>query len=270
MSANPHQRKSISLNELFELRSKLREAFSISKKGEELLTPKNKNSPYYTSLKEDIFDKTQETISEGTLLKFFHDDQNRAYQLIKLEIINKYISNCFPATEKGIITHSGWNTSTNVSTPQWADYLKIPITGGLIKRIRCKVVTSSPYYRFGFKLLRKNGKLFGDGSIQSQDNNFVIHVGKNFLSDELFITSYHNGIRQRPDKYTGITPLHNRYEVELFIDPENFIHLLINGNGVFKIIVNKEIREQAYMLTWGDGNEYQLLIENIEFEFSDK
>ncbi len=270
MSTNPLQRKSIPLEELYALRNKLREAFSISKKGEELQTPKNKHSPYYTSLKEDISEKTTENISEGTLVKFFHDDIKRSYQLINLETIYKYVSSCFPAAEKGIITHSSWNTSTNVSTPQWADYLKIPITGGLIKRISCLVITSSPYYRFGFKLLRKNGKLFGDGSIQSQDNNFVIHVGKNFLSDELFITSYHNGIRQRPDKYTGIKPLNNQFEVELFIDPENFIQFSINEIEVFKIIINKEIREQTYLLTWGDGNEYQLLIENIKFEFSDK
>lgn len=165
------------------------------------------------------------------------------------------------------ITLENWNTSTNFSTPQWADYFKIPIENGFIKRVRCQIITTSEYYRFGFKLFRNNGKLFGDGSIQSMDNNFVIHIGKNFLSDELFITTYHNGILQRPDKSTNVKPLNNRIKIELFIDDENFLCLFLDGKGVFKIIINKEIREQIYMLAWGDVSEYQLSVENIEIEY---
>jgi hypothetical protein len=162
---------------------------------------------------------------------------------------------------------NNWYSSTNFSTPQWADFSKIPIESGLIKRVRCKITIASMYYRFGFKLFRRNGKLFGDGSIQSMDNNFVIHIGKNFLSDELFITTYINGIRQRPDKYTGIKPLNSNFTVELSIDDENFLKLIIDEKEVHKKIINKEIREQIYMLVWGDGNEYKLSSENIEIEY---
>ena len=90
----------------------------------------------------------------------------------------------------GIIKFKNWNAKTNVSTPQWADYFNIPLAKKLIKRITCQATSISQFYRIGFKLFRIDGKLFGDGSIQSQDNNFVIHLGKNFLSDELFITTY--------------------------------------------------------------------------------
>ena len=107
-------------------------------------------------------------------------------------------------------TLKNWTASANFSTPQWANYVKIPIERGFLERIRCQVITTSEYYRFGFKLFRKNGKLFGDGSIQSMDNNFVIHYGKNFLSNDLFITTYRNGILQRPDKYTDAKPSSNR------------------------------------------------------------
>jgi len=164
-------------------------------------------------------------------------------------------------------TLKDWSASANFSTPQWANYIKIPIEGGFIKRIRCQIITTSEYYRFGFKLFRKSGRLFGDGSIQSMDNNFVIHYGKNFLKDDLFITTYRNGIRQRPDKYNEAKPFDNHVNLELFIDDESILYLLLNGIEVFKLLINKEIREQIYMLAWGDGNEFQLKAENIEVEF---
>lgn len=179
-------------------------------------------------------------------------------------ILNKKHIN-FKKSEKKF-TIGNWNFSTNYSTPQWADFLMIPLEDGLIKRVKCNIKTTSEYYRFGFKLFRSKSKLFGDGSIQSMNNNFVIHVGKNSNSDELFITSYHNGIRQRKDKYTGIKPLNNKFEVLLYIDNEDFLYLFLNNKEVFKNVINKEIREQIYMLAWGDGNEYKICIENIEIE----
>jgi hypothetical protein len=160
-----------------------------------------------------------------------------------------------------------WNVVANHSTPQWANYIKIPTENGAIRRVGCQLITTSPYYRFGFKLFRATGRLFGDGSIQSMDNNFVIHIGKNFLSPELFVTTYFNGIRQRPDNYTEVKPLNDTIGVELFVDDENMLHLLLDGMEVFKKIINKEIRNQIYMLAWGDGNEFQLRVEKIEIEY---
>jgi len=91
MSINPQQRKVLSLEKLNTLRSKVCQAYSISNGGDELQIPKNKNSVYYSELKEDIFLKTKKKISEGTLLKFFHDDNNRSYQIIIISAIEEYI-----------------------------------------------------------------------------------------------------------------------------------------------------------------------------------
>jgi len=162
---------------------------------------------------------------------------------------------------------SNWNTSANFSTPQWASFHKIPTENGLIKRIQCQLVTISEYYRFGFKLFKTDGRLFGDGSIQSQDSNFLIHLGKNFLSPKLFITTYHNGIRQRPDKYTDATPQDYKIGIELRIDDENLLHFMLNDQEVFQKNILKEIRSQIYMLAWGDGNEFQISVKHIEIEY---
>lgn len=274
--------KEPTLERLNELRNKVQEAYKLIT-GEGLIITKSKGSHSYLDLRENIHDVAKEYLSEGTLLKFFLDDDNRVYQRITISTIEKYIKEIEKVREEDLTskikentdfqklvkttTLNNWVASANFSTPQWANYIKIPIERGLIKRIRCQVITTSEYYRFGFKLFRINGKLFGDGSIQSMDNNFVIHYGKNFLSNELFITTYRNGILQRPDKYTDAKPSNNRVIIELFIDDENILYLLLNGNEVFKFFINKEIREQIYMLAWADGNEFQLRAENIEIEF---
>jgi len=291
MPVNPCQRKEYSLEKLNILRDKVRQSY-LKNKEEELQTPNNKKNIYYSYLIDDIFLITKKEISSGTLLKFFYDDNNRWYQVIIIGTIEEYVYKSLPSDDvvkdksnsdnntKNIkeknkylkkiaktTTIKNWSASTNFSSPQWADYFKIPIENGFIKRVRCQILTTSEYYRFGFKLFRNNGKLFGDGSIQSMDNNFVIHIGKNFLSDELFITTYHNGILQRPGKNINVKPLNNKIKIELFIDNENFLCLFLDGKEVFKIIINNEIREQIYMLAWGDVYEYQLRVENIEIEY---
>lgn len=91
MSMSPQKRIEISLEKLNTLRSKICQAYSKRKGGEELQTPNNKGSIYYSNLRDEINFKTKKKISEGTLLKFFHDDNNRNYQLYTIDAIEEYI-----------------------------------------------------------------------------------------------------------------------------------------------------------------------------------
>ena len=68
---NSLQRCNYSLDKLIDLRQQMREVYSIRKKGEYLSTSKNRHSPYYNDIKSDILELTEESISEGTLVKFF-------------------------------------------------------------------------------------------------------------------------------------------------------------------------------------------------------
>lgn len=106
MTRNPQQRKPLSLEKLNAIRDKVCQAYAYSK-NEELQTPNNKNSVYYSELKEEIRLNTKKKIkiSEGTLLKFFHEDINRTYQLITISAIEEYIETVFAS----ISTHN--NTS---------------------------------------------------------------------------------------------------------------------------------------------------------------
>ena len=278
LSTNPHQRIECSLQKLIELRQQVQRAYSKSKEGELLSTPKNKHSVYYQELKNNIQAVTEESISEGTLMKFFTDDMNRIYQIIKIKALECYVERVLNSTVKQNIFKSGnkspeknsipsiWYAITNHSTPQWADFIKIPLNHNLIKRVKCLMKSKSDYYRFGFKLLREGGKLFGDGSIQSMDNNFVLHIGKNFGTDEIFITSYNNGIRTHPDKFPKMSYGKEPLALELLVDSENFLILFLNEIEVYRILINKEIREQIYMLAWGDGNDFKVKVYDIEIE----
>jgi len=161
-----------------------------------------------------------------------------------------------------------WNATTNFFAFQWCSFLRISNTKGLIKRVKCVVKSNSAFYRFGFKLFRTDGKLFGDGSIQSSDNNLVIHFGKDHSSEELFITTYKNGIRESVDKYLNQKQPSNGTPIELYIDEENFLYFRLNEKEVYKTLINKEIRKEIYMLAWADAHEYEVQAGNIEIELA--
>lgn len=67
--------------------------------GEKLYTPNNNHSPYYTYLKDDIFDKTKILLGEGTLHKFFCDNVNLTYEIITINTFKKYTSLISPEKE---------------------------------------------------------------------------------------------------------------------------------------------------------------------------
>lgn len=169
--------------------------------------------------------------------------------------------------KKGIIRISKWNAEANHSTPQWVDYLNIS-QNGFAKKIKCDVISKSDYYRFGFKLFKANGKLFGDESIQTKDNNFVIHIGKDFILKELFIVNYINGIRQGGSIPINVKQSSKGYSVELLIDSQNLLHFYINQTEVFTCIIDREAQEQIYMLAWSDGNEFKIKVKHIEIEMN--
>ncbi|MDP1728500.1 MAG: hypothetical protein Q8M15_17075 [Bacteroidota bacterium] len=159
-----------------------------------------------------------------------------------------------------------WVTKGNKTTPQWADFLEMPLEGKLVKQINCQVKTDSEYFRLGFKLFRTDGRLFGDGSIQSLDNNFVIHIAKNFLIKELFVTTYRNGILENRDKYLKLLASKNWLDIGMTFDNEGFLHFTINNIEVIKTLLNRESRQKVYMLAWADGNDFKIEVKDIKIE----
>ena len=118
------------------------------------------------------------------------------------------------------------------------------------------------YYRFGCKLMTNSGKLFGDGSIQSQDNNLVVHVGKDGRGEQFaFLTTYYNGIREvlnRALKTTGKT-----FSFGLRVQDE-VVRAFVDEECVYERYVPPELVGRLVLLAWGDENEYTAQFRNIK------
>src|SRR5258705_12574803 len=78
------------------LRENLKLAYKTNKNIKDVNIPKSKNSPFFKSLKDDIYDKIKENISKGTLWKLYSDDYEKPWQERNIEVIKKYINICIP------------------------------------------------------------------------------------------------------------------------------------------------------------------------------
>ena len=274
-TAKKHLTKMYSGEELQEIVNLIENYFETELPGESI----NTNPAYFTDLADAINDnrfKEKEAIKAKYLSEIYNGtNTSKKKSIEKMTNIKEFLKEWLGIHQKqnkeqlseGVNGDlNNWKGVANNTTPQWADYVGLPLKSGMLKQLTCNIFTKSKYYRIGFKLLRTDGKLFGDGSIQSQDNNFVIHIGKNFTDKDLFITTYKNGILERPDKYPDIFPRNNSYTCELNIDAEGFLHFFINNTEVYKNLVNKEILSRAYILAWGDGNKFEVKVSNIKIE----
>ena len=158
-----------------------------------------------------------------------------------------------------------WQATTKKISPQWANYREIDLAVHSYSAFTLKGTfhSASSYFRFGFKLLTAEGRVFGEGNIQSHDNNIVVHIGKNVDSDALFLTSYYNGVRQGLN--TPILDYDESQELDivLSVQPDNLCKLSINDQTAYETYVNPDITKRLLMLTWGDEYEYEVHFRNI-------
>jgi hypothetical protein len=159
--------------------------------------------------------------------------------------------------------------TTKRTAPQCATYRELPLNSGRVQSIYCHISTASAYFRFGFKLLTMNGDLLGDGSIQSQDTNLVIHIGRNMKSREVFLTSYRNGVRESSDKVLFKTEtLFIVASVSISIDHSNRLFFKVRGRTCYECAVLPEICYRVVMLAWGDHSDYAVDVSNLSLTTS--
>jgi hypothetical protein len=150
--------------------------------------------------------------------------------------------------------------SESESLPQWAAE---PAVLALRNYLRATTIVKglfssrAPYFRFGFKLMNARDKIFSPGSIQTEKDNIVVHLGKNSQSNDLFLTVYRNGLRAGQNKvlrkYTRDTELQLKLE--------------LTKNGIIKLWVEDELSHEAsfemkgpaqlVILAWGDEHRFE-------------
>jgi hypothetical protein len=179
--------------------------------------------------------------------------------------LDEHISSAFPENPKAFVL------TTKKEMPQWADYRELNLGGGRLEVLKCKIETESPYFRFGFKLLNKNGRLFGDGSIKSQDTNLIVHIGRNnwnrpnlgISAKDIFLTKDLNGVALESDKKLFSAARRLSAPVELKIDSSYIVTFSVNGIHCMKRIIPPEICRRIVVLAWSDGEEYEVEVSDL-------
>lgn len=162
--------------------------------------------------------------------------------------------------------------ATREDTPQWADFEEPLLNSGRLRLLKCVIATTSPYFRFGFKLLTKNGKLFGDGSIQSQqDMNLLVHIGRNnfarprILANDVFLTSYRNGVPEGRDRKVFESSKKLKLFVALAVDDAGVVQFFLDDVCYYQRAVPLEICQRVVMFGWGDREDFVVKVSDIVF-----
>jgi hypothetical protein len=164
--------------------------------------------------------------------------------------------------------------TTQENMPQWADHLEIDLKKRRLETLSCTLETDSPYFRFGFKLMSENGRMFGDGSIQSHDANLVVHIGRNnwdrpnlaITAHDIFLTWFQNGVKRGKDARIFSAEPHLTASVKIAIDSSHVMQFLVNGKSCLSAVIPPEIRRRAVMIAWGDSEEYEVRVSDIRVQ----
>ena len=161
--------------------------------------------------------------------------------------------------------------TTQRGNPQWADYRDYFVEASRPWVLRCNVETKSPYFRFGFKLLGPDGRVFGDGSIKSGDENMIVHIGRNYwdrpalgiMAQDIFLTAYANGNHIGEEKSLFNSEASVVVSVELTVDRSYCASLTVNGNTVFQAIVTPAVCRRVVVYAWGDQDEFEVNVTDL-------
>jgi hypothetical protein len=155
--------------------------------------------------------------------------------------------------------------------PQWADHWEVPLNGGCLRSFTCAVESSSPYFRFGLKLLTSDGRVFGDAAIVSQDGvSLLIHIGRNnsdrpgMSSGDVFFTTYRNGFAANRDQKLCASKARLQATVNLSIEDGSAFSFSVNGHCCCRGAIRPEACYRLVMFGWGDREEFEIKVSEVE------
>jgi hypothetical protein len=174
-----------------------------------------------------------------------------------------------PSTSTLVRDEGDWHAVTKKTSPQWASHRVIFVdTFGPPTPIRLTGMfqSTSPFFRFGFKLTALRGRIFGDGNIQSNDNNILVHIGRNLTSSDVFLTRYRNGVRLGLNEAILSYQDCRELPIELAIDNQYSVSLTVEHKLVYETFVDREIKAQVVLLAWGDDHEYEIDFKHVKLQ----
>jgi hypothetical protein len=176
---------------------------------------------------------------------------------------------------KQTVILNDWTGTMTKRYPQGASYLNLVLAGypdsgaASSKTIRGLFQSGSPHFRFGFKLLPLTAKPFGEGSIQTDGPNLLVHLAKDHKDGILYVTSYENGRRSEPLRkdlfaYQGDQEL----DLALTVVRDGSVQLHVDGKPAWEGYVSPAIQDRVLVLGWGDYFDFEIRFRQIRLEFS--
>lgn len=159
--------------------------------------------------------------------------------------------------------------STQGQNAQWADYRDYLIDTPRPWSLSCRMTTESPYFRFGFKLLPEEARVFGDASLQSYDANLIIHVGRNnwdrpgVAAQDLFLSAYMSGSSIGDDRCLFRCEPRVDVGISLTLERSYTAVLTINGQEVFRQVVPPNICRRVLVCAWGDREKFDVEVTKL-------
>ena len=155
-----------------------------------------------------------------------------------------------------------WTAKNKIGVGQGVDCKEIPLESKLLKTLTLKVSSNNLYWRAGFKLVAPN-------AVESvprllTDKSFLFHIGKN-KNKTWGLSIYHDG-KSKNATHKIIHPKNNQ-EVTLAIErnKKNFVKCFVNDSLEYNKRFNPELFKKIFLVAWGDGQEYEVLFDDIAY-----
>lgn len=167
--------------------------------------------------------------------------------------------------------------TTQKANPQWADYRDYLVEAARPWALQCQIATESPYFRFGFKLLGEDGRIFGDGSIKSHDANMIVHIGRNnwdrpalgIKAQDIFLTAYMSGnFVEENDRFLFHSEAKLVVPIKLTVDRSYCASLTVSGQTFFRYVVPPAVCRRVAVYAWGDREEFRVDVTDLAIKGS--
>ncbi len=177
-------------------------------------------------------------------------------------------------TSKQLVTElkEDWTAKTQHIFPQWASYrgvFDLPYSYSYFS-LTGIFQSDSPYFRFGFKLLTKEGRTFGDTTIQSTTggDNLVLHIGKNTDRDEMLFAYYEGGRRRESDIHFINYKEPREIPIEINVNQDDVCKLIVDNVKLYEKQISRDMKKRLLLVAWGDQHDYEVHFRKIRLEFA--
>jgi hypothetical protein len=155
---------------------------------------------------------------------------------------------------------------SNKLAPQAVDVRQVPIAEyrGKDLKLAGRIVVESEYFRFGFKYYDSREPIVSPGSILTQGQNLLIHIGRNTQRSGCFLTYYRAGIRLEPNHFVlPKVDLAKPVRFVLAIHHSGLVTLRLNDSLVFEKFFQLDGIPSLALMGWGDEHQFSCRINHM-------